>query len=214
MPEAASPSRTPAVQSIDLQAGTGLVEALLQVPEEPAGMVLICHPHPLHEGTMTNKVVHTLARAAAARNLINLRFNFRGVGKSAGSYTGGEGETEDCLEIGRQMRARWPDMTLWLAGFSFGSFVAWRAARALDGLGGLITVAPPVDRFRFAGSRAPDCPWLICQGTADELVDHEAVEAWAAGFEPKPALTLFPGGSHFFHGRLIELRERAAEFWS
>lgn len=177
-------------------------------------MVLICHPHPLYEGTMNNKVVHTLARAAAAQGLINLRFNFRGVGRSAGSYAEGDGETEDCLAIARQMRTRWPQMTLWMAGFSFGSFVAWRAALELDGLGGLITVAPPVDRFKFVGKQRPACPWLICQGTDDELVDYQAVEAWAKSFEPPPTLTLFAGGSHFFHGRLIELRERAAEFWS
>lgn len=214
LPKASNTARLPAAERVELRAEAGAVEALLQVPESPVGVALICHPHPLYQGTMNNKVVHTLARAAGSCNLINLRFNFRGVGASEGSYAEGIGETEDCLALAQQVRERWPTLPLWLAGFSFGSFVGWRAASALKGLSGLITVAPPVDRFRFAGSGAPDCPWLICQGTEDELVDYRAVEVWASGFEPRPTLKLFEGGSHFFHGRLIELREAAADFWS
>ena len=169
------------------------------------GFGVVCHPHPLHGGTLQNKVVHTLARALQEQGMPTLRFNYRGVGQSAGVYDEGRGEGDDALAVIAWGRARWPETALVLAGFSFGAMVALRIAPTAQPVR-LITVAPPVTRAQFADIEPPPCPWLIVQGEADELVDYREVQAWAARFNPPPLLRLLPGVDHFFHGRLHELR--------
>jgi hypothetical protein len=172
---------------------------------------VVCHPHPLFGGTLTNKVVHTVARAFVAQGAATLRFNFRGVGASAGSYDEGRGETDDLLAVIRAGRARLPGLPLWLGGFSFGSFVALRA-QAAAGAARLVTVAPPVGRWDFSALEAPRCPWLVIQGDQDELVDHAQVAAWMAALAPQARLMLLPGAEHFFHGRLHEVKAAVSEF--
>jgi hypothetical protein len=186
----------------------GPIEALLEDPEaEPRnGFGVVCHPHPLYGGTMTNKVVHTVARALQEQGMPTVRFNYRGVGKSAGQYDEGRGETADALAVVAWGRERWPGVPLTLAGFSFGSMVALLATPAAQPAE-LITVAPAVSNARFSDVERPACPWLIIQGMADEVVDYVQVEAFAARFAPPPALRLLPGIDHFFNGRLPELRE-------
>ena len=135
----------------------------------------------------------------------SIRFNFRGVGESAGGYADGIGETEDALAVVAWARSRW------LAGFSFGSFVALRAtADALPAC--LITVAPPIRRFPVADQPRPACPWLVVQGKEDELVDWRGVSDWAARIRPRPELLLMPDTDHLFHGRLTRLREAVTRF--
>jgi alpha/beta superfamily hydrolase len=191
----------------------GALEALLEAPQGPvpAGFGVICHPHPLYGGTMHNKVVHTVARACQERGMPTLRFNYRGVGASAGSYDEGRGETDDTLAVIAAGRARWPDAALTLAGFSFGGLVSLRAA-VTAAPAKLISVAPAVARVKSASIPRPPCPWLIVQGDADEIVDCRQVQAFAAQFEPPPQLVLLPGVGHFFHGRLNELRDAAFGF--
>jgi hypothetical protein len=172
---------------------------------------VVCHPHPLHQGTMHNKVAHTLARAALGRGAPALRFNFRGVGRSAGVHDDGRGETEDALAAIEWMRGRHPGAELWLMGFSFGAMVALRAADAAQPTR-LITVAPAVARLAADPPASPTMPWLLVQGLADELVDAAAVRAWAAQQTPPPKLHEMPGVSHFFHGHLHELRDAVAGF--
>ena len=207
--------RPPIPTALQLAGAAGAIEALLEEPAD-AGTVaafgVVCHPHPLFGGSMTNKVVHTLARVWQELGVPTLRFNFRGVGSSAGTYDEGRGETVDALHVIDWGRQRWPGAAPWIAGFSFGSFVALRAAQsAAPGL--LITVAPPVGRWDFAGLVAPPAPWLIVQGDHDELVDVEAVRGFVRGFEPRPpALEVMAGAEHFFHGRLHELREIVRQF--
>ena len=140
---------------------------------------VVCHPHPLHQGTMQNKVAHTLARAALGRGAPTLRFNFRGVGRSAGSHDDGRGETDDALAAIEWMRVRHPGADLWLMGFSFGAMVALRAAAQAEPTR-LVTVAPAVARFLPDHPASPTMPWLLVQGGADELVDAAEVRAWAA----------------------------------
>jgi alpha/beta superfamily hydrolase len=190
----------------------GAIEALLEDPQRAprTGFGVICHPHPLHGGTMQNKVVHTLARALQELGLPTLRFNFRGVGESEGVYDEGRGESADALAVIHWGRARWPDTPLVLAGFSFGAMVALRIAAAAQPAR-LITVAPPVTRQQLQDIAPPLCPWLIVQGEADELVDYREVQAWAVRFNPPPLLRLLPGVDHFFHGRLHELRAAVIE---
>ncbi len=181
----------------------GIVEDPRSAPQP--GFAVLCHPHPLHGGTMQNKVVHTLARAFQEAGYASVRFNYRGVGASGGHYDEGRGETEDALAVIAWARRRWPAAPLALAGFSFGALIALRAA-AVERPKCLVTVAPAVSRIDYAQLVRPECPWLIVQGEADELVDYRDVQAFAARFVPPPELRLLPGVDHFFHGRLQELR--------
>ena len=138
---------------------------------------------------MHNKVVHTLARAFVSGNIATLRFNFRGVGSSEGQYDDGRGEVDDVLAAVDWMAARRPGLPVWLGGFSFGAYIATRAALNLD-VGQLITIAPPVDRYAFDSLHHPECPWLVVQGDEDELVSIEAVLGWAEQLEPQPELVI------------------------
>jgi alpha/beta superfamily hydrolase len=166
----------------------------------PAAVAVICHPHPLEQGTMHNKVVTTLARAFVRLGAVAVRFNFRGVGSSAGSYADGIGERDDVLAVIAFCRARWPSRRLYLGGFSFGAAVALAvAARAAPH--GLITVAPPVERLP-EDFVAPTCPWVLLHGTADDVVPAKPVLAWCAALAAPPRVVLVEGGGHFFHGRL------------
>ena len=186
----------------------GALEALVELPDadvERRGMVLICHPHPLHEGTMHNKVVTMIARSLRELGLAAVRFNFRGVGESQGTYDSGAGETEDALAIARWMMANRPGDHLWLAGFSFGSYVAARASQALPARQ-LISVGPAVENFDFASLKRPDCPWVVIQGEEDEVVSPQAVFDWAATVKPPVQLIRMPETGHFFHRRLMDLR--------
>jgi alpha/beta superfamily hydrolase len=203
----------PTAQGVSIHGPAGSLEALLEVPQVPAlaGFAVVCHPHPLFGGTMQNKVVHTLARACQEYGLATLRFNFRGVGASAGSYDEGRGEIEDALAVVAWGHERWPDAPLTLAGFSFGAMVALGAA-ARSTPSTLITVAPAVSRPEFGHVVKPACPWLIVQGDRDELVDIRDVRAFAERFDPPPILAVMPGAEHFFHGRLTPLRDQVLAF--
>jgi alpha/beta superfamily hydrolase len=205
--------RPPAAQALSIGGPVGVLEALLEDPQTlvQPGFAVICHPHPLHGGSMQNKVVHTLGRACQEYGMPSLRFNFRGVGGSAGGYDEGRGEIDDVLAVIAWGRHRWPDVPLTLAGFSFGAMVALGAA-ARASPSRLITVAPAVSRPEFGSASSPGCPWLIVQGDADELVDVRDVRAFAAGFDPAPQLAVLSGGEHFFHGRLSELRDLVLAF--
>ena len=209
--------RPPRAEQLLIEGPAGVLEALLEDPQlsspsgPPAGFAVVCHPHSLHGGSMHNKVVHTVARACQERAMPTLRFNFRGVGTSSGSYDEGRGETLDTLAVVAAGRARWPRAPLTLAGFSFGGMVSLLAAAAAAPAR-LISIAPAVTGAEFVSMARPDCPWLIVQGGADEIVDCAEVQAFAARFQPPPQLLVLPGAGHFFHGRLSELRDAAFAF--
>ncbi|GMV31966.1 MAG: hypothetical protein AMXMBFR59_40910 [Rhodanobacteraceae bacterium] len=190
-----------------LYGAAGALECLIERPEqdERCGTVIVCHPHPLHGGTMHNKVVTMLSRSLVELGMSTVRFNFRGVGASAGTHDDGIGETDDLRAIAGWLRRERPDDALWLAGFSFGSYVALRAAHALAPQQ-LIQIAPPVGRWAFETIALPDCPWLIVQGEADEVVDPAAVFDWVAALPRPVQLVRMPETSHFFHRRLMDLR--------
>jgi uncharacterized protein len=199
-------------ERIDIAGPAGTLEGLLEVPEDARAIVaLVCHPHPQQRGTMSNKVVHTLARCFYRAGAAALRFNFRGVGASQGRYDDGAGEVEDALAAASWARAARPDSALFLAGFSFGAAVALLAASPLKPIG-LITVAPPVARIP-QGFSPPACPWLIVHGEQDEIVPLDDVREWIAGIDSPPSLTVIGGATHFFHGALGELSETAGAFF-
>jgi uncharacterized protein len=201
----ASASR-PSVESVTIAGSAGRLEAIVETPASATGAraAVICHPHPLHGGTMTNKVVHMLARSCNEVGAAALRFNYRGVGASEGGYDEGRGETDDAVAALDWARTRWPGAELWLCGFSFGGVVAIRSAVRRD-VRKLVTVAPAIDRLEV-GTQLPQRPWLLVQGDRDELVDPVAVRAWAEALPMPPQIAILPGVDHFFHGKLNELR--------
>jgi alpha/beta superfamily hydrolase len=187
----------------------GDLDALLDEPTErgtPDRVAVICHPHPLFGGSMTNKVTHILARAFNELNAPAVRFNFRGVGRSSGVHDDGFGETDDTLAMLRWTSTRWPDASIWLAGFSFGAAMALRASFQHT-VARLVTVAPALRWLTQVRDDVPSCPWLIVQGDRDELVDVNAVRSWAANLSHPPTLEILSGAEHFFHGRLNDLRD-------
>ena len=200
-------SRAPQVERLQLAGPAGELEALIETPEGASGaaFAVICHPHPLYGGTMDNKVIHTLSRAFHELGAPTVRFNFRGVGRSGGTFANGDGETEDTLALVRWARERWPRAETWLAGFSFGGAIAIRAAASAKPTR-LVAVAPAVSRVDLSGVATPDFPWLIVQGDADELVNAEETQEWARKQPNPPQVALLAGVEHFFHGRLHELR--------
>lgn len=160
---------------------------------------------------MQNKVVHTLARGFLGQDFVALRFNFRGVGKSAGTFDNGDGELDDVLAAIDWLRTEFPEKPLWIAGFSFGAAMAARAAVS-PGVDGLISVAPAVSRFANNLDLQPECSWLIVQGDQDELVDIDETIAWVNELNPGPELDVFPETEHFFHGKLVLLRNAVEAF--
>ena len=204
----------PRPEPVTLAGAAGSLQAVIEDPCEPgvppAAYAVVCHPHPLHGGTMDNKVATTVARSCHELGVPTIRFNFRGVGASEGSFDEGVGETNDALTAVAFGRERWPGAALWLAGFSFGGYVALRASRQAGGevAERLITVAPAFTRYYQSPAQVPmpACPWLIVQGDADEVIAPQEVIGWAQALQPRPYLVVMPGVGHFFHGRLNELR--------
>jgi hypothetical protein len=185
----------------------GALEALLEVPADYDGRqaAVLCHPHPLFGGTLHNKVVHMAARALQEWGFATLRFNFRGVGTSVGTFDDGVGETMDALAAYDFAATAWPLAKITLVGFSFGAFVAYHVASRRPVVR-LIAIAPPVGRFDFAAHPVPQVPWTVIQGDRDELVDSQAVLAWARELRPAPTVHLVAGAEHFFHGRMQDLK--------
>ena len=169
------------------------------------GVAVICHPHPQHGGTMHNKVVTMVERALRESGLDTVRFNFRGTGTSGGVYDEGDGESDDLAAVAAWVRQVRPGDALWLAGFSFGSYVSIRSAVRLHA-DALISIAPPVGRRALEDVTLPTCPWLVVQGEADEVVEPQSVFDWIDTLEHKPELVRMPDTSHFFHRRLMDLR--------
>lgn len=205
-----APSRFPAETTTFLLPGpAGSIEVITSPPDGEAvavaGTAIVCHPHPLHGGTMHNKVVTIVERALGELGLATVRFNFRGIGHSQGSFDDGNGESDDLAAVAAWVRAVNPGDALWLAGFSFGSYVALRNAVPLDAAA-LVTVAPPVGRWDFDAIALPECPWLVVQGEEDEVVDPAAVFGWIDALEAPPQLVRMPDTTHFFHRRLMDLR--------
>jgi alpha/beta superfamily hydrolase len=209
----------PVAESVTLAGAAGTLEAVLETPAgvtAPAACMVICHPHPLHGGTMHNKVVTTLARTAHELGVPTLRFNFRGVGASEGAFDDARGEVDDALAAVAWARQRWPGAALWLGGFSFGGVVALRASttRGVGKLDALVTVAPALGRYYGAAREiaTPTCPWLIVQGDADDVVDPAIISGWVPELAPPPQLAVLPGVGHFFHGQLPALQQQVASF--
>jgi len=185
----------------------GRLEVAIDRPDGDArGVAVVAHPHPMHGGTLTNKVVQTLARACVMSGWTAVRFNFRGVGRSEGVYDEGRGELDDLLAV---IASQAPAGPLCLAGFSFGAFVTSHAASRLASerdVQRLVLVGTAASRFQVADVAAElHRRTLVIHGEQDDTVPLASVMDWA---RPQALpVTVVPGGGHFFHGQLPLLRE-------
>lgn len=203
--------KTPSLLFIPGQQGQ--LETMLTEPVESLQKVvcIICHPNPTQEGTMHNKVVTTMARAFDHMGFITVRFNYRGVGKSEGTYGKVLGEIDDLKSILDWVKQQWPEHKVWLAGFSFGSYISSSVANEREGIDQLVSVAPAVNHHDFNALTEIHCPWLVIASDSDEVVPFDQVKPWLES-PPSPIETvILHGASHFFHGRLIELRDILVE---
>ncbi|MGL6029180.1 MAG: alpha/beta hydrolase [Legionella sp.] len=198
---------TPGEHKLMLTGACGQIEAVLAVPEQlnSAYAAVIGHPHSLQGGTMTNKVVTTMVRAFKELGIPSLRFNFRGVGLSAGSYDAGIGESDDMLSLVQLWQAEQPQLAFFFAGFSFGSYVAYRAAAQYPHQM-LITIAPPVHHYDYKAFAPVPGSWLIAMGDADEVVPANLVLDFALEHDPQLTVIPFVDTGHFFHGKLLDLK--------
>lgn len=201
-------------ESVKFPGPAGQLEGLVDAPsDEPHAVAVVCHPHPLQHGAMTNKVTYILARAFNDLGAVSLRVNFRGVGKSAGRFDNGIGETGDALAAMDWLSAKYPGLPQWLGGFSFGAYITLRA-QSERAIKRLVTVAPAVERFDTVTIKPPVCPWLLIQGDADEVVSPQAVLDWANRLPRPPSLAILEGAGHFFHGRLNDVRHTVVKHFS
>ncbi|MGQ0621649.1 MAG: alpha/beta hydrolase [Panacagrimonas sp.] len=193
----------------------GLIECQVSSPRETArGFAVICHPHPLFGGAMSNKVVYSLGSTALKHGLVSVRFNFRGVGKSQGVHDQGRGETRDCLAVVAALRATMPPgAPLLLAGFSFGAFVSLSAARSA-GAAALVSIALPFGRY-FDGAANPPhpgCPWMALHSRDDDTVPYAETMAILDSYSPSAERISVDGAGHFFHGRLKDIQDAVTAF--
>jgi alpha/beta superfamily hydrolase len=194
----------PKTQRLSMDGPAGELEVAVDAPDgmSARGVALVCHPHPQHGGTLDNKVVQTVARALVQRGYRVVRFNFRGVGLSAGSWDEGRGEVDDALAVTAAFRD--PALPLVVAGFSFGAYVASQAAARLpEGAKAerVVLVGPATANFAVAPVPADT---LVIHGEADEVVPLSATLDWARP-QSLPVLVV-PGVGHFFHGQLPLLK--------
>ncbi len=191
-----------------LNGPVGQLEVLTTWPKQrqTQGTMVICHPHPLYEGTMHNKVVFTLAKAFDQLGLATVRFNYRGVGQSEGQYGQMIGEIEDLKAIITWVQSVLPQDDIWLAGFSFGSFISASVANQINAKY-LVNIAPAVNHADFSNLKNISCPWLVIQGDQDDVVPYDEVIHFAK--YPPAALQLITmqNVGHYFSGHLITLRE-------
>jgi alpha/beta superfamily hydrolase len=194
-----------------IEGPVGQLEALHLDLDGAKGVALICHPNPVQGGTMLNKVVSTLQRTARDAGLITLRFNYRGVGASAGSSDMAQGEVDDAQAVAQWLRAKYPDLPLTLFGFSFGGFVAATLAGRLEAKGEtlshLFMIAPAVMRIADVSTLPQHVPLTLIQPENDEVVDPHLVYEWSGHLSRPHELLKVAECGHFFHGKLTDLKD-------
>lgn len=192
----------------------GHLEASLREPDgEPRGAAVICHPHPLHGGTMHTKAVFRAAQAFTEAGYLALRFNFRGVGTSTGSHEEGIGEQDDVRAALDWMEERRPGLPLVAGGFSFGSMVGLRVGVEDERVRALLGLGLPVSLYDFSFLADTDKPVLVVQGEEDQFGGGEAVEEAVVGLGEHVTLVRVSGSDHFFHDHFDELRDAVREFF-
>ena len=200
-------------QKFYLDGDAGKMQCLLDLPDDaPRGIALVAHPHPLYGGTMENKVAQTLARTFVTLGYAVARFNFRGVGESEGVYDDGKGEVDDMAIMYEHMRARYPDLPVTLAGFSFGTFVQAQFAQRLAAEG------QPAERLVLVGTAAGKWPMpqvpedtILIHGELDDTITLKEVFDWARPLDLP--VTVITGADHFFHRKLGHIKNLVIQLW-
>ena len=197
------------IESLVIDGPAGKLEALLEEPEDqaPAAAVLVCHPHPLHGGTMHNKVVYRIARGMRRAGAVVLRFNYRGVNRSEGKYDNGVGETEDTRAALGVLRSRYPELPISLAGFSFGSRIILKLGCEIAGMSRLIAVGFPESYQESSELGRCEVPRVFILSTHDEFCPVDAMKAYFAGLTGPKELIWIEARDHFFTGALDEFEE-------
>ncbi len=202
------------IQKFFVDGPIGKLETILAEPESaPIGIAIIAHPHPLHGGTMDNKIIYTLFHSLLELGFIAVKFNFRGVGESEGIFDSGIGEVEDAVTVTNAIRSQYnnhlPRMPLLLAGFSFGGNIQLHAAVQLKPEF-LVLVAPSVNNINAPHVLEQTKNTLIIHGEHDEIVSIKTIFDWAA--PQSLPVVIIPGAEHFFHGKLPILKQAILNF--
>lgn len=204
-------------QNLIIRGPAGDLEALLVQPdgwEEQDPIAICCHPHPLHGGTMHNKVVYILAKSYHELGAASLRFNFRGVGRSQGKFDNGLGEQADVLAVAAWLQQHYPRAPLWLSGFSFGAVVSLMTHTRIQPVR-LLLAAPALELYPEALQlQVQTQDWILVQGGQDELVSPSAINDWLRQQQNKPRLIWLEQAGHLFHGFLNQIQEQVIRIWA
>ena len=199
----------------DVREITGPAGTLEVLIDKPAGdlraAVVFAHPLPTGGGTMHTKVVFQGAKALARIGCVVMRFNFRGVGRSHGAWDSGRGEMDDYRAALDYLAGEYPNLETWAAGFSFGSHVATEVGAADDRVCALIAIAPPVDKYEFAGMRSSAKPKFIIHGESDELISLRFVRHFYASLPEPKELVEIDRANHLFEGQTSEVGDALVE---
>ena len=194
------------LRQVDLHSSAGRLEALYRELQDPAGVAVVCHPHPLGGGTLHNKVVFRAARGLEAANVATLRFNFRGAGGSAGRHDQGEGEQDDFTAALNWIIKKHPGKTVFAGGFSFGSWVSSRVGCETPVVDALFLIGTPVNKYDFGYLRDCEKPILFLHGTQDEHGDVDKVEKLSQTVRNAESV-IVTGADHFFSKQLDAVEE-------
>jgi alpha/beta superfamily hydrolase len=190
----------------ELPGPAGRLEALLDEPDgAPRAAVVFAHPLPTRGGTMHTKVVFQSAKALTRIGCVVLRFNFRGVGRSDGTWDNGRGELDDYRAATDFLASKYPDLEMWAVGFSFGSYIAMTCGADDERMCALIGIAPPVDRYEFASVKLSAKPKFIIHGERDEIISLKAVREFYARLEEPKELVEIDRAGHLFDGQSQEV---------
>jgi alpha/beta superfamily hydrolase len=205
-------SQAKPLRHVDIYGKAGRLEALYRELQDPAAVAVICHPLPTGGGTLHNKVVFRAARGLESANVATLRFNFRGVGASTGTFDEGEGEQDDFLAALHWMMKKHPDKKVLAGGFSFGAWVATRAACEIPQVQALFLIGTPVNKYDFGYLRNCEKPMLFIHGTQDEYGDVARLDKLVQSVRNGESITV-TGADHFFT-KQIEAVEETMRTWA
>jgi alpha/beta superfamily hydrolase len=192
---------------IDIPGPAGTLEAVIDAAATPRAVAVFAHPHPQYGGTMHTKAVFQSAKALARIGCEVLRFNFRGVGRSTGSFGEGVGEVDDFRAAAEFMEARRPDLPKWAVGFSFGSWVAASTGASDPRVERLIMIAPPVDRYDWSPVVGSTRAKFILHGNLDEVVPIKSVWRFYASLPEPKEIAVIDGADHLFDGKVLDLAD-------
>ncbi len=201
------------IETLFIPGPAGRLETVIEEPEDqaPGEAVLICHPHPQFGGTMHNKVVYRMARGLRRAGAVALRFNYRGVNMSEGSYDNGVGELEDSRAALDFLRSRYPELPFSLAGFSFGSRIILKLGCEIPGARRLIAVGFPAGDAASRTLGACEIPRVFIQSTNDQFGPKEAMESYVNSLPGPKELIWIEAGDHFFAGGLDQFEHAVFE---